>query len=208
LEREAREPRTIRADVMEGLRYVVSHPVLRNISAMMALFNFVSTTTFTQLVLFAKLRLSATDPQVGFLFAAGSLGVVALGLMAGWIRKRLSFAPAALGSLLGIGALTTWFAYNRLYWLALILWGVSSGLGIFFNVNTGSLRQAIVPERLLGRIISIAGVLAWSANPLGALLGGFVIKWTGDVALVYAVIGGLCAAIALRFALFSPLGHA
>ena len=109
---------------------------------------------------------------------------------------------------MAIGALTTWFALNRMYWLALVLWGLSSGLGIFLNINTGSLRQAIVPERLLGRIISIAGVLAWSANPLGALVGGFVIKWTGDVALVYAVIGGLCVAIALRFYLFSPLGHA
>jgi MFS family permease len=208
LDRAERSATTIRADVAEGLRYVFSHPVLRNISAMMALFNFVSTTTFTQLVLFAKLRLSASDPQVGFLFAAGSLGVVALGLMAGWIRRRLRFAPAALGSLLAIGALTSWFALNRMYWLALVLWGLSSGLGIFFNINTGSLRQAIVPERLLGRIISIAGVLAWSANPLGALLGGFVIEWTGHVALVYAVIGGLCMAIALRFWIFSPLGHA
>jgi hypothetical protein len=164
LERGARGPRTIRADVMEGLRYVFSHPVLRNISAMMALFNFVSTTTFTQLVLFAKLRLSASDPQVAFLFASGSFGVVVLGLLAGRIRRRLRFAPAALGSLMAIGALTAWFALNRMYWLALILWGVSSGLGIFFNINTGSLRQAVVPERMLGRIISIAGVLAWSAT--------------------------------------------
>src|SRR5207248_6148411 len=103
LGREARSGSTIRQDVAEGLRYVFSHPILRNISAMMALFNFVSTTTFTQLVLFAKLRLSASDPQVAYLFAAGSLGVVALGLMAGWIRRRLKFAPAALGSLLAIG---------------------------------------------------------------------------------------------------------
>ena len=39
-------------------------------------------------------------------------------------------------------------------------------------------------------------------------MGGFAIEWTGDVALVYAVIGGLCVAVALRFYLFSPLGHA
>jgi hypothetical protein len=45
-------------------------------------------------------------------------------------------------------------------------------------------------------------------NLLGALLGGFVIKWTGSVELVYAVIGGSCIVIALLFYLFSPLGHA
>jgi MFS family permease len=207
-EREERGRTTIRADVAEGLRYVWRHPILRNISIMMALFNFVAVTTFSQLVLFAKTELSATDTRVAFLFAAGSLGVVVLGLLAGAIRRRLRFAPAALGSLMAIGVLTAWFAYNRIYWLALLLWGLASGLGIFFNINTGSLRQAIVPGHLLGRIISIAGVLAWSAQPLGALLGGFLIHWTGSVALIYFSIGLVLIAIALGFFLFSPLGHA
>ena len=76
-----------------------------------------------------------------------------------------------------------------------------------FNINTGILRQAIVPNHLLGRVISIAGVLAWSAIPLGTLLGGLAITWTGDVALVYAVIGVLTGIIPLLFAL-TPLGHA
>jgi MFS family permease len=207
-EQRHREPTTIRKDVAEGLRYVLRHPVLRNISAMMALFNFVAITTATQLVLFSKVRLHASDARVGFLYSAGSGGVVLLGLLAGRIRKKLSFGPAALGSLVVIGGLTVGFALNRMYWLALVLWGLSQGLGIFFNINTGSLRQAIVPNHLLGRIISIAGVLAWSAIPLGSLLGGFVIRWTGNVALVYGVIGIILSAIAVWFFFFSPLGHA
>jgi MFS family permease len=207
-EPEHRERSTIRRDVAEGLRYVLRHPVLRNISAMMALFNFVGVTTFTQLVLFSKVRLHASDAEVGFLFSAGSAGVVLLGLLAGRIRRKLSFGPAALGSLFVTGLLTVAFAVNRMYWLALLLWGLNGGLGIFFNINTGSLRQAIVPNHLLGRIISIAGVLAWSAIPLGGLLGGFVIKWTGNVALVYGVIGAILSAIAVWFFFFSPLGHA
>ncbi len=205
---EERKSSTIRSDVAEGLRYVLRHPALRNISAMMALFNFITITTFTQLVLFAKERLDATDAMVGILFSAGSLGVVVLGLLAGRIRKHLKFGPAALGSLFIIGLLTVAFAVNRMYWLALVLWGLGQGLGIFFNINTGSLRQAIVPNHLLGRIISIAGVLAWSAIPLGSLLGGFAVHWTGSVALVYGVIGVISSAIAVWFFFFSPLGHA
>jgi MFS family permease len=207
-EGEERKPSTIRKDVAEGLHYVLRHPVLRNISAMMALFNFISVTTFTQLVLFAKVRLDASDARVGFLFSAGSAGVVVLGLLAGRIRKHMKFGPAALGSLFVIGLLTVAFAANRMYWLALVLWGLSQGLGIFFNINTGSLRQAIVPNHLLGRIISIAGVLAWSAIPLGSLLGGFIVKWSGNVALVYGGIGILSSVVALWFFFFSPLGRA
>src|SRR5207237_9011559 len=124
---------------------------------------------------------------------------VLLGLLAGRIRKKLRFGPAALGSLMVIGGLTVGFALNRMYWLALILWGLAQGLGIFFNINTGSLRQAIVTNHLLGRIISIAGVLAWSAIPLGSLIGGYVVNWTNNVALVYGVIRVIPTAIAFWF---------
>jgi hypothetical protein len=82
-----------------------------------------------------------------------------------------------------------------------------SGLGLFFNINTISLRQEIVPSHMLGRVVSIAGVLAWSAIPLGTLLGGYVIEATGDVALVYAAIGVLTFLIAFSFR-FTALGHA
>jgi MFS family permease len=145
---------------------------------------------------------------VGYLFSAGSLGVVALGLAAGRLRRVLRFGPAALGSLMLIGALTVVFAVNRMYLVALVLWALVQGLGIFFNINTGSLRQAIVPNHLLGRIISIASVLGWSAIPLGSLLGGFAVRWTGSVAGVYAASGILQCLIAGWFFLRSPLGHA
>ncbi len=203
-------PRTgtnIWQDVTEGLRYVLGHPVLRNISLMMALVNFVGSTVYAQLVLFAKDRLLASDTQVGVLYSAGSLGVVLLSLAAGPLRKRWSFSAVALGALALQGLLIIGLALTRWYWAALPIWMLCAGLGILFNINTGSLRQAIVPNHLLGRVVSIAGVLAWSAIPLGTLLGGLAITWTGNVALVYAVSGVLTVIIPLLFAL-TPLGHA
>ena len=198
---------SIRADVVEGLRYVLRHPVLRNISAMMALINFVSVTVYAQLVLFAKHRFAVTDSELGFLFAADGAGVVLLSLAAGPLRSRFSFGNVALGSLMLSGLMTFALAYAPSYPLAVAL-SVSAGLGILFNINTGSLRQAIVPNHLLGRIITIAMVLAWSANPLGATIGGVIVERTGDVQTVYAAIGAIVFGIALYFRLFSPLGHA
>jgi MFS family permease len=204
---EGEERRAIRHEVVEGLRYVLGHPVLRNISAMMALVNLVAATTYAQLVLFAKRQLDASDAQVGLLYAAGSAGIVLLSLAAGPLRRRLSFSRAALGALVLDGLLTLVLAAVHRYWLAVPLWAAISGLGLFFNINTMSLRQQIVPNRLLGRVISIAGVLAWSAIPVGALIGGWAIERTGSVALVYGVIGATVAVIAAAFAL-GPLGHA
>jgi MFS family permease len=204
---DGKERRAIRHEVVEGLRYVLGHPVLRNISAMMALVNLVGATTYAQLVLFAKRQLEASDVQVAVLYAAGSGGIVLLSLAAGPLRRRLSFSRAALGALVADGLLTLVLAGVHWYWLAVPLWAAISGLGLFFNINTMSLRQQIVPNHLLGRVISIAGVLAWSAIPVGALIGGWAIERTGSVALVYGVIGATVAVIAAAFA-FGPLGHA
>ena len=199
---------TIRQDIVEGLRYVLRHPVLRNISAMMALVNLVSVTAVAQLVLLAKERYAATDSEIGLLFAAGGVGVVLFSLAAGPLRKRWSFGNVALGALMGSGLLTIGLAYAPTFLVAVALWGLSSGLGTMFNINTGSLRQAIVPNHMLGRIITIAMVLAWSANPIGAIGGGLAVERTNDVQLVYAAIGVLMFLIPLYFRLFSPLGHA
>jgi hypothetical protein len=204
---EKKPPTSIRQDVVEGLRYVLHHPVLRNISAMMALVNLFGASVYGQLVLFGKLRLNATDSEIGILFAADALGVVVLSLLAGPLRRRWPFSTVALGALMVSGVLLVVLAAAPYFWVAVPVWAAFNGLGILFNINTGSLRQAIVPNYLLGRVISVAMVLGLSAVPLGAFLGGLAIEWTGDVALVYGVIGVVTTLIPLAF-WFTPLGRA
>ncbi|HEX6481887.1 MAG TPA: MFS transporter [Ktedonobacteraceae bacterium] len=204
---EKRERTSIRRDVVEGLRYVLGHPVLRNISLMMAMVNFVSVTTTAQIVLFARHQLQASYAQISLLYSASSIGVVVLSLSAGLLRKRWSFSTVALGALMTEGLLMIVFSQMHWYWLALPIWALMGGFGILFNINTSSLRQAIVPNHMLGRVISIASVLAWSAIPLGSIAGGYVITWTKNVALVYAAIGVLTFLIPFSFS-FTPLGHA
>jgi MFS family permease len=199
---------SIRQDIVEGLRYVLRHPVLRNISLMMALINVVQTTVWVQIVFYAKTALGAADSEVGFFFAAAGAGAFVLGLLAGPLRARFSFGNVALGALMLSGLLTTALALTRSLWLGVIIWAFASGFGLLFNINTGALRQSIVPNHMLGRVISIAMVLAWSANPIGAIGGGFLVERLGDVRLVYAAIGLLVFVIALFFRVASPLGRA
>ena len=144
---------------------------------------------------------------MSLLYSVGGIGVVVLSLSAGVLRKRWSFSRVALTALFINGILTAGFALMPNYWAALAIWGILSGCGILFNINTGSLRQMIVPDHLLGRVSSVAAVLAWSGIPLGSFLGGLAIEWTGSVVLLYVVIGILVALIAATFS-FSALGHA
>jgi len=198
--------RSIREDIAIGLRYVVQHPLLRLISVMMILVNFVNSTRNTQLVLFASDVLDATQSQIGILYSTGSLGVVILSLLAGKLRERWVFGRIALSALLAQGLATVALAFTHWYWAALPLWALITGLGVLFNINTNSMRQSIVPNHMLGRVASISMVAAWSAIPIGSTLGGIAIEKTQSVTLVYGVIGLLASLIAISFA-FTQLGR-
>lgn len=204
---EERPRQSILRDVLDGLRYVLRHPVLRNISAMMCLVNLVGNAATAEVVLFAVRQLHASKTEIGYLYSAGSLGVVVLALLAGPLRRRWSFSQVALGALMLNGLLLVAFAFQHNFWIAAGLWALEGGTGILFNINTGSLRQSIVPNHLLGRVISIASVLAWSAIPLGSIAGGAIIQTTGQVVPVFAAVGALTFLIPLAFS-FTALGHA
>ncbi|HJT56850.1 MAG TPA: MFS transporter [Ktedonobacteraceae bacterium] len=194
-------------DINEGLRYVLGHPVLRAIAIMMALVNLVATTTSAQLVFFAKYQLQASNTQVALLYTASAVGITCLSLSAGFLRKRGSFSVVALGALMLDGLVTVIFSLMHWFWLALPLWGLIAGLAMLFNINTNSLRQTIVPNHMLGRVMTVASVLAWSAIPIGTILGGTIIDHVKNVALVYGVIGGIIILLPLAFS-FTALGHA
>jgi MFS family permease len=202
-----RESGSLRREIGEGLGCVLGHPVLRSVAIMMALVNCVGFTVYAQLVLFAKERLGATDSQVGFLYAAGSVGMIALALAAAPLRRRLPFSKVALGTLMLGGVAIVALASTRWYWGALVLWALIWGLVILVQINSNSLWQTIVPDRLLGRVQGVISVLSWSAIPLGAFVGGVAIEQTQRVALVYGVIGAAIFLIGLFFS-FTALGRA
>jgi len=206
---EKRIKTSIRQDVLEGLRYVWHHPVLRAISLLTPLVNLVGSTLLTQIALFATVRYHATPSQVGLFYSAASLGMVLLALVAGPLRKRWPFSTVALVALFAYGGLIVGLALTPWYLLAVLLWALGQGATMLFNVNTQSLRQALVPNELLGRVLSVSQVLAYASIPLGALGGGIMLEQVGvaQVGVVYAVIGILICFVAFVFSR-TALGNA
>jgi len=199
---------SIFADIKEGLQYVFRHPVLRNIAIMMALVNFFGGPRESQIVLLASQQLHAGSTQIAWLYSAGTIGVILLTGSAGFWRKHFAFNVVALGALILCGVCTFALAFTTIYWIALPLWACIQGCIILFNLNSSSLRQAIVPNHMLGRVLSVAMVLAWSTIPLGALVGGSIIQAMNNVTTpVYAVMGVVFVIVPGIFA-FTALGRA
>ncbi len=145
--------------------------------------------------------------KVGLLYSAGSIGVIVFSLTAGYVRKRWPYSKVMLAALMLEGLTTAALILTHQYWAALLIWSLHSGVSILFDITGLSLLQTSIPNHLLGRVRSVLRVVAWSAAPLGALLGSFAIDRTKNVGLVYGVIGMLVFFIALAFS-FTPLGRA
>ena len=64
-------------------------------------------------------------------------------------------------------------------WLAGAMFGLVGFITVVFNVVMGSLRQALTPDRLLGRVISAFRLFSYGAVPLGSLLGGVLARSFG-----------------------------
>lgn len=185
------ERKPLRLEITAGLRYTWARPLLRHISLLAILVNLLGVTIWTQLVLFARTQLHASDIQIGILFAAGSVGIASLTFATSRLRSRMSFRAATLGAIILYGLAIIVLSVTRIFWIAVPIWIIAAGLPYSFSVHTVALRQATVPDYLLGRVMMTAQVFAWSSNPLGALLGGLAISASGNVALVFGVLGGL-----------------
>jgi len=196
--------RSIFKDIGEGLAYIWKTPLLRSVVILVALVNLQISNAFGELVLFAKQQLGASDFQYSLLAASGSLGVVVFSLSAKYLRGRFSFGYIALGALAGSSATFIFFSLSQSIWVALPLWLLWSGLLAVYDVNIITLRQTIVPDRLLGRVVTSSRVIGSSLAPLAALLGGYLIALT-NVKVIFLGLGILTLLACMGF-VFSPLG--
>jgi MFS family permease len=198
--------RGVGQEIGEGLSYIWTRPVLRSLALALALVNLVASVGQAELVLFAKERLGATDLQYGLLQAGTAVGVILLSLTAGPVRRRVAYGPAAVGALTLAGLAATAFALASSFWVGLGLWSLRAGLMALSDINVISLRQAIVPDHLLGRVVSFTRVVGQSTAPLGAMLGAALIE-RADVTTAY-LAAGVLTLLAGGLLAFSPLVRA
>jgi MFS family permease len=201
-----RRATNLSTDISKGVRYVIRHPVLRPLSIMTALLIFLISNVNAQLILYAKQHLQASDTQVGLLYSASGVGYIIFSVAASPLRKRWSFATVVLYAALLKGLLIMALGLTSWFWAACVLWSLSEGMTMLFNISAISLRQSIVPNHLLGRVISISQMLSWSAIPLGTFIGGLVVERTRNISLFYVSIGVLQFLVTFLF--FAPLKRA
>jgi MFS family permease len=165
----------MRSQIMEGLRYVLGHPLLRPIAACTALSNLFSAMATAILILFAVRELGLTAGAIGVALAIGNVGFLVGAFAAERIAGRVGIGRAIVGSsvLFGLAGFAYPLATSATAVVLLVAGGLLFGFGgVVYNVNQVSLRQAITPGRMQGRMNATMRFVVWGTLPIGALAGG------------------------------------
>ena len=174
-------------DIMEGARFVLYHRYLRPVFVTQLIFNAASFLTLSVFVPYAVRHLGLSAAGVGAVMAMYGVGMVAGALAATRLMRWLPFGVVvATGPMTGFAAaivmaLTTWLPSPWLAGLSFFLLGAGP---ILWVISTTTLRQAVTPPSLLGRVSAI-NIMSYGARPVGAGLA--------------ALIGGLYGAEACFF---------
>jgi MFS family permease len=167
-------PASIRSDIGAGLRYLFAHRLLRTLAFVVGPMNLASTAVFSVIVLYvvAPGPLGLDSVGFGLLITSIAVGTVVGTIFAGQYERILGRANLFVACILSLLVSDiVWLVVPRPIVIGIVL-ALSSTVGGAFNVVFGSIRQRIVPNHLLGRVMASFRVISWGSLPLGALLGG------------------------------------
>ncbi|MCU0498633.1 MAG: MFS transporter [Anaerolineae bacterium] len=188
-------------EIRAGFRQILTTPILRVLilsSAFRAFFGSFIGTLYSFYLLRA---LGFTPALLGVLISFGGIGALLGAGSAAFLAKRFGTAVTLIGSI-AIGSLLNLLiplAGGQL-WIAFVLLACAQVFGdlawTIYGIHELSLRQAITPDQLLGRVNATAGFLAGGIAPLGALVAGGLAGWIGaQLTLVIAAFGIIAASV-------------
>jgi predicted MFS family arabinose efflux permease len=178
--RGTRELASIRGELAEGLRAVLGSAPLRALTAGGTIHNFFSRMIDALIVLYAVDVLRLSPAEIGVTFAAAGPGALLGAVVVGSLTRSLGVGTT-------IWSLQVLTGLSRLLVPVAALVAAPGGIVVLaaanfllglartaFNVTQVSLRVAITPDHLHGRMNASIRFLMWSVTPFGAVVGGLL----------------------------------
>jgi MFS family permease len=184
-------------EIRAGFAIIVGDPVLWGVILNNIALNFFISGVHALYVLYATRDLQVSPASLGIVFATGNVG--------------------ALVSALLVGRLNIWFGFGRVTTISAILFALSyvpvvlatpatalpllilgqlafTLAGLTYDVNTTSLGQAIVPQKLMGRFVATTHFLVLGAPVVGGVVAGVIAQGFGSRLTIAAAALGILAA--------------
>ena len=180
-------------EIKEGARLVWRHDLLRPMLLAATVWNTAWFVLQAAYVPYAVRVLGLSAAAVGGTLAAYGVGMVVGALAAPRVMRRLPFGHSVL-----LGPMVSVFAMALMVGtllqpsgaLALVSFFCFGAGPIIWTISTTTLRQALTPSAMLGRVNAIFLTVNAGARPVGAALGGFVGAVYGEAACLWLALAG------------------
>ncbi len=198
------EPTSVRHDMAEGLRWLANHRLLRQLMVATSFSAIVHSLTTGILVLYALQNLGLSARGFGLMLAAAGVGAIVGAMVSPAVTRLLgrtnAMGAAGIFSASGLLSMAVWQQPIP----GTIGFAVSACAVSLFNVQIMSVRQALVPEQLFGRVQGAYRTVLWGVVPVGTVAGGVIGAWLGlPEVFVIAGIGGIVVGVAVWVVLHS-----
>ena len=197
---------SVTAEIVEGLKLVRHNRTLLALAWLAGLWQLLHHMQLAVLILFATRELGLSAGAIGVAYIFGGLGCMLAAASAEKLSARLGVGPVIVHGLLATAI--AWQAFGFIsgpVWFATVALGAAMLLfdfgGVLWGINYLALRQAITPDRLLGRMTATMRFLSVAAAPLGSLAGGALATLVGlrGTLITVGVLGLLLAAGAIAW---------
>jgi MFS family permease len=198
----------VRAEMLEGIRWLVSHPPMRTLALTILTFNVTYGAAWSVLVLYAGERLGMDEVGFGLLTTAVAVGGVVGIASYGRLERRFSLADIMrVGLLIETGthlvlALTTSSA------VALATLVVFGAHAFVWGTTSTVIRQRAVPDAMLGRVGGVYRVAIMGGLVVGTPLGGLLARSFGITAPFWFAFAGSALLVAILWRQFDHIVHA
>jgi predicted MFS family arabinose efflux permease len=194
------------AEMREGIAVVFRNRYLWRIAGCTATSNLGSNITMAVFLIFAYRTLHLSAGTVGVIFGVGSIGYLVGALSAQRSARLLGLGPVLAVSIV-VGGLSWLLVPLALYLTPFVVLTVAILIGFssgpIYNINQVSLRQAITPDRVQGRMNATMRTIVWGTIPVGAFLGGVLGTAIGIVETI--VIGAVVSTLAVLWVGIGPV---
>jgi MFS family permease len=191
-------------EMREGIEVVFRNRYLWRIAGCTATSNLGSNMLFAVFLIFVYRSLHLQPGIAGLVFGIGAVGFLAGALVTTTVTRRLGLGPtlavsSCLGGLANLGIPLA--VYGAPVLVLSVLGFIAFSTGPIYNINQVSLRQAITPDRVQGRMNATMRTIVWGTIPIGSFLGGVMGSTLG---IVETILAG--AAIEILAGLWIVLG--
>ena len=192
------------ADLREGFAALRQNRVILYVALAAAMANFAGVALYVVILPVYAKQIFGSVIDLGLVFGAEGAGALAGVLLYGVFAQRLPKRATFIGAFLVAGGATMWLTALpgvAVVMALLLIAGVAIGP---LNPILQTALQERTPQELLGRVFGLVGAVSAVAAPLGVLIAGFLLEYSG-LRLTIFLNTGLLLVLALVLFLMPAL---